>query len=351
MRALLWQADGGTGHELGFMYKPLMDTLVRGFTHLPVHVSLALAARSKSLHVVHGYGNRYWRRRYALTPAAGLRAGDIFVWVGPEGSDLPRWQLMRQAGVRTIYFQTEPVRHGCYFERSRPDEIWEFSWHNFDECAPVLRANVTLRYVPLGFSPPPVAAVEASFEAEPRHPPAEAHALTFFGFPYFKSGRLRCYERLRTALGSRLNATWSVWSSDAFERWWRDHGRWTVHLNLHKTCENAHNPVVFRTALLLSRGAIVVSEHAYPHDEAEYDGLVHFGTVDELPSILARVALPPRAAPAARLSIPGGPSTPDIPRVQTSGRAAALFAARFEPQAIFQRAGSPSPLTYPYPYP
>ena len=351
MRALLWQADGGTGHELGFMYKPLMDTLVRGFTHLPVHVSLALAARSKSLHVVHGYGNRYWRRPYALTPAAELRAGDMLIWVGPEGSDLPRWRLMRQAGVRTIYFQTEPVRHGCYFERSRPDEIWEFSWHNFDECAPVLRANVTLRYVPLGFSPPPVAAVEASFEAEPRHPPAEAHALTFFGYPYFKSGRLRCYERLRTALGSRLNATWSVWSSDAFERWWRDHGRWTVHLNLHKTCENAHNPVVFRTALLLSRGAIVVSEHAYPHDEAEYEGLVHFGTVDELPSILARVALPPRAAPAARLSIPGGPSTPEVPRVQTSGRAAALFAARFEPQAIFQRAGSPSPLTYPYPYP
>jgi hypothetical protein len=43
-----------------------------------------------------------------------------------------------------------------------------------------------------------------------------------------------------------------------------------VHLNIHKSCEQPHNPVeVFRMALLLSRGATIISEHAYASDERE----------------------------------------------------------------------------------
>ena len=42
-----------------------------------------------------------------------------------------------------------------------------------------------------------------------------------------------------------------------------------MHLNLHKSCEQPHNPVVFRTALLPSRGATIISEHAYAPDERE----------------------------------------------------------------------------------
>ena len=68
----------------------------------------------------------------------------------------------------------------------------------------------------------------------------------------------------------RLNATWAVWNSAAFEAWWETSGRWAVHLNLHKTCESGHNPVVFRASLLLSRGATIISEHAHAKDEAEY---------------------------------------------------------------------------------
>ena len=90
------------------------------------------------------------------------------------------------------------------------------------------------------------------------------HDLIFFGYPYYRSGRGRCYERLSRVLGSRLNATWSVWNQEAFDAWWLDEGRWAAHLNLHKGCENPRNPVVFRTSLLLSRGALVLSEHANP---------------------------------------------------------------------------------------
>ena len=219
---VLWQADGGMpSHNLAFMYKPVMDTLVHGFTDLPADVQTALPAVGGVPRVIHGYGRAAWRRRAgAAAEASELRAGDIFVWIGPVGSEVPNWRAMRQAGVRTVYFQTEPT-DTCSFANTDPDELWEFSWHNFDSCAPRLPAGTTLRYVPLGYSEPPAAALSAPTI----DPPAEGHELTFFGFPYYIAGRKRCYERLNRALGPALNATWSNWSPDDFERWWRAYGR------------------------------------------------------------------------------------------------------------------------------
>lgn len=214
---VLWQADGGMpAHDLKFMYKPVMDTLIHGFTELPPDMEKALHTAGGVPRVIHGYGLAAWRRR---SGAVKLRAGDVFVWIGPYGSEEPNWQAMRRAGVRTVYFQTEPT-DTCSFANTDPNELWEYSWHNFDSCAPRLPAGTTLRYVPLGYSEPPAAALSG-----PRDPPAERHELTFFGFPYYNAGRKRCYERLKSALGPALNATWSNWSPDDFERWWRAYGR------------------------------------------------------------------------------------------------------------------------------
>lgn len=326
---MLWQAGGGMpAHDLAFMYRPLTETLAAGFADAPPAVVAALGGPPR---VLRGQGVRaLMARRWKGDPrgaAAQLGAGDVFVWLGPTGSEVPAWAAMRRAGVRTVYYQTEPADR-CALARSRPDEVWDFAWHNLDACRPRLPPGIVLRYVPLGFVPPPPPATPVQ-TAAPREG-AEAELL-FFGYPHFKSGRRWCYERLGKRLGARLNATWSVWSAEGFEAWWAARGQWSVHLNLHKSCESAHNPVVFRAALLLSRGAAVLSERAYPKDEEEFRGLVHFGAVDALPAMLDGLL--------HRSDAPALPRRSDGRALQTRREVAALFAERFAPRRIFERAG------------
>ena len=63
------------------------------------------------------------------------------------------WLQLREAGVRTVFYNTEPMD---WCVRSGPDEVWDYSWHNIDGCRRRLRAdrNLTLRYVPPGFVSP-----------------------------------------------------------------------------------------------------------------------------------------------------------------------------------------------------
>jgi hypothetical protein len=251
------------------MYRPVMDTLVAGFTHLPAAVSAAIG----TLNVVSGSGVAAKSPEYKqmMRLARDLGPRDLFLFIGPIGSESVPWDAMRDRGVRTVYYQTEPV-NGCALSKARPDEVWDFSWHNLDACKPYPKPWLTqpfqMRYVPMGYIKPPAEARVRGYV-----PPDDAPELFFFGYPFYKSGRKRCYERLQRALGARLNATWMLWSPMAFERWWRASGRWAAHLNLHKACESARNPVVFRTSILLSRGATVISERAN-HKERASDHLL-----------------------------------------------------------------------------
>ena len=57
-------------------------------------------------------------------------------------------------------------------------------------------------------------------------------------------------------------------------------------------------------ARVVSRGGIVLSEHSYARDEAEYEGLVTFGKVAELPRLLDQQLYPvdpPRRSSARRV--------------------------------------------------
>ena len=159
---IVWQADGGVGHALEFMYKPVMDTLVDGFSNVPDRATRA----ARKPRVVHGFGVRKFKTLMARMlpsdqrgrsrdswPHPLLQDGDVFVWIGPVGSDVPPWRALRERGVRTVYYQTEPF-DGCQVAGSASEEIWEFSWHNVDMCAPRLAPGVTLRYVPLGYAEP-----------------------------------------------------------------------------------------------------------------------------------------------------------------------------------------------------
>ena len=325
------------------MYKPVMDTLVDGFSDVPDRATRA----GRKPRVVHGFGVRKFKTLMARMlpsdqrgrsrdswPHPLLQDGDVFVWIGPVGSDVPPWRALRERGVRTVYYQTEPA-DGCMAGQSDAHEVWEFSWHNFDACRPRLAPGLTLRYVPLGYHAPSAQEVAATRAAALTPPLGRDAELIFFGYPFYKSGRGACYAKLAKALGSRLNATWSIWTAQDFEAWWRSSGQWAVHLNLHKSCERAHNPVVFRTALLLSRGGSVLSEHSYARDEAEYAGLVQFGKVSELPAKLDAII----GAAAGMVAAGAGARPAGAPRaLQTHEDIAKLYAQRFAPRRIFERA-------------
>ena len=292
----------GSGHS-AFMYAPVVETLRAGFLHATPHV----AVRSS------GHSDPQWAAQQQL------RRGDVYVHVGPWGHEKVPWHDLKRRGVVAVYYQTEPIDncHGAQLNLNDPpgpQEIWDFAWHNLDACARQLRRlgnNITLRYVPPGFIAPPVPEA-AAWPAAPR--------LLFMGYPFYKSGRGRCYAMLQRALGERLNATWSLWSAAALDAWWAAEGQRAAHVHLHKHCGHGEQPPVFRLSPLLSRGALVVSERCYERDEAEYAGLVHFAELKDIPGAFERVATPPRTAAVV-------------------DALAAAFRSRFAPRRLFKRAG------------
>ena len=231
------------------LYAPIIETLRAGFLHATPHV----AVRSN--------GGASGSAPLARAQQQ-LKRGDVYVHVGPWGHETVPWHDLKRRGVVAVYYQTEPVDN-CYGALPNaypePQEIWDFAWHNLDACARQLRRlgdNVTLRYVPPGFIASPVLEA-AAWPAAPR--------LLFMGYPFFKSGRGRCYAALRRTLGERLNATWSLWSAAAFDAWWAAEGQLAAHVHLHKHCGHGdlQPPAGFRLSPLLSRGALVISERCH----------------------------------------------------------------------------------------
>ena len=71
-RVLLWQGERNADGRLGFMYWPVVGSLIAGFRFLPVEIVVGL-----------GF-SLAWHRELKL-----LQKGDVFVWVG-EKKALPR---------------------------------------------------------------------------------------------------------------------------------------------------------------------------------------------------------------------------------------------------------------------
>ena len=97
---LLWHGERPTDGHLAFMYWPVLATLIEGFRE-----QLALS-------VVVGVGSSGALKR----ELASLRRGDTFLWMGPRHRRTQPWRELRRRGVRTVYYQTEPVHH-CEFLR------------------------------------------------------------------------------------------------------------------------------------------------------------------------------------------------------------------------------------------
>ena len=299
-----------------WMYAPITETLCAGLASLGKVSVQAIVRPATPLGNLSG---AFWRRLHRL------RRGDRFIFVGQHAGKLP-WTSLRQRGVRTAFYETEPKALSCrYRHRVRdadaPEELWSYSHRVLELCA---RAFATRRYLPPGYIEPPTA--EGVAISSSTRPAAE---LFFLGYPFYR-GRAPCYQQLRTALGERLNATWALYTPEDFRSWWTSHGARAVHLSLHKhhrlnaRCADPSQPFeAVRAALLLSRGARLISLQSDPRDEAEYAGLVHFATLDEVPRLLVRLLARVRA------THPQGKGT----------AVASRFRRRFDPRRLMEIAG------------
>ena len=107
---MIWQGERNDDGRLGFMYWPAVGTLLRGFRE----------AQDVELVVGLGFSTRW------LASLKRLRPGDAYLYVGIAGMFGQPWRQLRNRGVRTVYYQSEPARF-CKWHRHRFDELWDYS--------------------------------------------------------------------------------------------------------------------------------------------------------------------------------------------------------------------------------
>lgn len=280
------------------------------------------------------------------TRIAQLKPGDMFIWLGCEGlrnfrkvvEEVPAEKLgaftqlhqnqfsesksqflidrssldfgsLRNRGVKLVYYQTEPVE-SCQLTLNEVDEIWDFSWHNIDNCKGQDNAP-RQRYVPLAALPTPMT-------KQNEHP----GALLFFGIAEAKDRP--CWEELKNEMGGKLESEYSAWNDGAYQEVLRTHN---IFLNLHKNCgrgkqKDHHNPITWRNPKLLNARGLIISQRAVPKDEHEFAGLIDFVELEDIPKKYQELA---------NMSKTDRQKLADLRFEQ--------FQARFHPGRIFEEAG------------
>ena len=285
----------GNGGELEYMYEPVTNTVLTGL-RAKLH-----SHEIRELRTIIGQHGQTRDPNFPLRmqpeellAGRALRAGDVFLWVGASGHDQVPWRALRGMGLYTctIYYQSEPVR-SCSLSRAEVDEIWDFSWSNIDSCVdnsrmPACDAPPVRRYVPLVPSDNPMALQYLSDPADSMPDPAPS--LVFFGAPVFRQA---CLDFLSRRLKTRIIVQNKIWTAAAFEHWLASFETPPIFLNLHKGCQvpsarsskGSREPITWRNPKLIGRGLLVISEPAYPKDEAEFEGLIDFAP---LPALVER---------------------------------------------------------------
>ena len=261
------------------MFAPIIRTLLRGINATGSHVSVAEVDNGVEAHE-------------ALTREAKRFNGrDAFVWIGPKQHAFPPWPEMRKNGVRTIYYQTEPLpaNGGCMLPGMRRpstsftanvDEVWDYSEWNLVQCGRQPHAP-TLRLLPPGDVGGDAVGGAVAPAAGGNNPRA-----VFLGDPSLEE-RAKCFAGLKH-LVTPIN---DVWSEAGLRKLIAARPP-PVFVNLHKRCtggeraERLQPLEAVRLAQLLSLGAIVVSQRANARDEKRYEGLVDFASLEGLPAAI-----------------------------------------------------------------
>jgi hypothetical protein len=311
---ILWSANGTRHREIDSMYEPMKSTLIAGVREYA--------------------GRRHFRFSHAIVHDNGIpqishvaNRGDMFIWLGEAGRNTVPWRNLRRRGVFSIYFQTEAWDNSCALYARDVDEMWDYSFHNIEECRnsnstfSTKQNNTppTLRWVP-------VAALHAKHQAG--HP-QQSPPLFFLGtVARAKSfARYWCIRHLLESLGhGRLKIRDNVWTEDEYAHLIQTHD---IFLNIHKSCGDARSPLEsFRLGKILNAGGIIISERAHPEDEKAYDGLVTFANVTGRANVTGIATAYWHVA-----------NLTSAERATLASERQRMFRDRFAPRRIFARAG------------
>lgn len=226
--------------NMSYMYDPIVQTLLQGFRFLNVSVQL-----------------RVINERAPTTEATHqLQTRNTFVWIGPFKAREIEWSLLRRRGIRTIFYQTEPVT-GCFLTQA--DELWDYSPSNVRHCKKQ-NAKMVVRHVPVGFYK---TAPVVDFSSK-----SLLSTAVFLGARHLRP--TSCWKHQPNVSFRR-----DVWCDLEFARVLQKH---YLFLNVHKACGRAQNPVAIRVPMLVQSLGMVVSEIADAEDMRLYEDITDFTT-------------------------------------------------------------------------
>jgi len=194
------------------------------------------------------------------------------------GADQPLSLLRkcRGLGAFVVFYQTEPDYRKAFQKFKSKcdglcDEIWDYSHANLDNYPESWR-RVPNRYVPPGY------ARALDFGVSVAKQDTHVENIGFLGEWRRRrddKGAL-LYPMYREVFGAKLVTGDNVHTAEDFIRFFTDY---PVQLNTYKgenCCPSTNALSAFRMAQLISNRACVISPPAYPRDEEEWHGIVHF---------------------------------------------------------------------------
>ena len=294
------------------LVEPVVATLMAGFRSAPNRKAFALNR-------VTGGPDRF----NALVSTS--KSGDILVWV--DNNDGARYDLrpIRSLGVHVVWYQTKPTGDGtCVVTKDEVEEIWDYSWKNIDDCRNAAPRELSsfgasdapeTRYVPVGALPD-----------APMLPAHQELSESPAALGLMHGGRTTALEALRAQLSRRgLSRVDSVGglelsSRKAFQTYLEKSQLGIFATLLPKTA--GPRPTTWNNSRLLNARGLVLSEPCYWKDEREYVGMVEFVPLSQMGTAFETLA-----ASAAE------------EREQLRDERHGLFMQRFDPSAIFERAG------------
>jgi len=274
-----------------WMYGPFVQTIAEGFAHdsswtvtvptpsvtfkTDLENEMALLATGDILVFVGGVGKgTFLDVMYNYQAATSMMRSNSSAAAGSFREHASRYNFnrLRSNGVLVVYYNTDAAFE-CPLTSADPvDELWDFSYHNIDNCQEQGNGPATIRYVPPGFlSGSPTAGSGGA-----------KGSLLHMGHAWWRT----CWLELYNMMPGELSYESSAWTETAFVGLLKHHN---IFLNLHKgDCKWERNPfAAVRASRLLSAGAILISEKAYYKDETEFAGLVDFVNFDAIPSTYA----------------------------------------------------------------
>ena len=264
-------------------------------------------------------------------------SSDMLIFVG-EGSNFVPWETLRERGVYSVLYQTEPMKFGCgvfehdtywgTFLRSQVenvDEIWDYSWLHVDSCNQLFMKNYlegasvkrkayplqgpVMRFVPPGY-------IQNFFPTVNHEKQIE--------YPVFL-GNVKsrpCWNNILAAWAEavvgkeKLDALGVVFS------------RTSTYVTAYKDCDASkpydHSGVCtyVRFSMLLNAGAFNIAQHCYWKDELELRDFIYFSDLSEMKQefrALQRLTQTERQLKAQKQQ--------------------SIFQQRFNPAVLFERAG------------